>query len=290
MALSEIKNKLRAYSLTAGAVVGGLTAANAKIIYTNIDPDSTLSGNGNMYQLDLNNDNVVDFDIVIRSLSIYYFVTQRIDINAKSINSVNASMSMVNTGYGSRSFKAALANKPGLKVDWNASWLYGTGIALAKKYSGFQSLTVGKWWGVDDRYLGVKFKITGQTYYGWARLSVDSTGKNFTIKDYAYNTKAQEVILTGDTGVVTSAPVYSLNEQVSIYGFEDKIFLNLNEDVNLNGEVYVTDMNGRKVFSSKIVKAHSTITLVKPRTGIYVVKLSIGDAIVTRNIFLKRSK
>jgi len=69
MDTKEFTSKLRAYSLAAGAIVTGITAAQAKIVYTDVDPDSTLSGNGSVYQLDLNNDNIIDFNINITSIS-----------------------------------------------------------------------------------------------------------------------------------------------------------------------------------------------------------------------------
>lgn len=62
--------------------------------------------------------------------------------------------------------------------------------------------TTGSWVNVQQRYLGFKFSINGQTHYGWARLSVVN-GTGVSIKSiltgYAYNTVAGQQILAGQT-------------------------------------------------------------------------------------------
>ncbi len=64
-------------------------------------------------------------------------------------------------------------------------------------------------WGVTskNRFLGVKFLISGETHYGWIRLTVN-TNKNgelaATITGYAYETVANKPILAGIAGTATS--------------------------------------------------------------------------------------
>jgi hypothetical protein len=62
----------------------------------------------------------------------------------------------------------------------------------------------GYWAFVKDRYLGIRFKIDGETHYGWARLSmkVHPVGKGITalLTGYAYETQADKPIRAGDTG------------------------------------------------------------------------------------------
>jgi hypothetical protein len=58
--------------------------------------------------------------------------------------------------------------------------------------------------GVQNRYLGVEFKISGQTHYGWARLSVSmDRGQHHIIvahlTGYAYETIPNKPIIAGKT-------------------------------------------------------------------------------------------
>jgi hypothetical protein len=76
------------------------------------------------------------------------------------------------------------------------------------------SIKRGPWVNVNNRYLGLKFKIKGQTHYGWARLSVQAKPGTFflqaTLTGYAYETIANKPIIAGKTkgpDVVTLQPV-----------------------------------------------------------------------------------
>lgn len=76
---------------------------------------------------------------------------------------------------------------------------------------------LGKWGNAKNKYLGLKFLISGQTHYGWARLSfrnVGLCGINAVITGYAYETVANKPILTGkksgpeeDSAMETADPV-----------------------------------------------------------------------------------
>jgi hypothetical protein len=64
------------------------------------------------------------------------------------------------------------------------------------------SFPVGSWINVNDRYLGVKFTINGETHYGWARLSVQAVPPitfTATLTGYAYETIRNKSISAGQT-------------------------------------------------------------------------------------------
>ena len=52
----------------------------------------------------------------------------------------------------------------------------------------------GPWAGVNDKFLGVRFKISGQTHYGWVHVNLHTR----TITGYAYETNADQPILAGE--------------------------------------------------------------------------------------------
>ena len=59
----------------------------------------------------------------------------------------------------------------------------------------------GRWVSVQNRYLGLKFRISGQSTDGWARLSVNLKGSKITatLTGYAYETSPNKAIQAGKT-------------------------------------------------------------------------------------------
>jgi hypothetical protein len=55
--------------------------------------------------------------------------------------------------------------------------------------------------GLKDRYLGLKFMISGTVHFGWARVTVTTSGKTFTttLTGYAYETIPNKPIIAGKT-------------------------------------------------------------------------------------------
>ncbi|GAA4277394.1 zinc-dependent metalloprotease [Aquimarina mytili] len=51
-------------------------------------------------------------------------------------------------------------------------------------------------WNGKSGYVGFSFKINGATHYGWFYITVANNGLSYTILDYAYNTSANQGLLT----------------------------------------------------------------------------------------------
>jgi hypothetical protein len=62
---------------------------------------------------------------------------------------------------------------------------------------------------VKNHYLGLKFRVNGQTRYGWARLNVRTQGVSMTaqITGYAYEAVVNKPIVAGQTTGSTSASI-----------------------------------------------------------------------------------
>ena len=72
-------------------------------------------------------------------------------------------------------------------------------------------------WGVTskNRFLGVKFLISGETHYGWIRLTVNTDKNGFlaaTITGYAYETIANKKIQAGVSGNTASSETPTANQ------------------------------------------------------------------------------
>jgi hypothetical protein len=57
---------------------------------------------------------------------------------------------------------------------------------------------IGPWQNVTDRFLGLSFKINGETHFGWARMSVSAT-RQVTVTGYAYESTPNMPLVTGIT-------------------------------------------------------------------------------------------
>ena len=199
---TQLTKKFYALLIIAILLIG---KANAQIVYTDVNPDQAL---GSVYQLDLNNDAIVDFSIS-HSFTHTSYTTGNIMYRcyhnhyaySNSIATYNLGGVAVSSGYAS-----AL---PGFTViDSSLIWNTGTYTLASSSQNtttGFCPHTntyssSGNWNGASDKYLGLRIKINGLTYYGWARLSGGATG--FTIKDYAFNNVADQPILAGENSCI----------------------------------------------------------------------------------------
>jgi hypothetical protein len=74
--------------------------------------------------------------------------------------------------------------------------------------------------GVKDRYLGIKFKISGKFHYGWTRITVTTSARGFTgmiLTGYAYETIPGKSIIAGATkGPDDAEPTASLNPPTTV--------------------------------------------------------------------------
>ena len=61
----------------------------------------------------------------------------------------------------------------------------------------WQNRIDGTWGTSEEKYVGLKLQIGNKTYYGWLRMVAQNSV--FTVKDYAYDSKAGHKILTGAT-------------------------------------------------------------------------------------------
>lgn len=182
--------RIAAYS-TLATVIGFTMDASGQIVYTDVNPD--FGGVEATYMLDLNNDGAVDFKVIHLISSgenVLYFDT--VSEGARVVGELHDIGR--DDPYG-----VALAFDEGGVISYNKEvWLKGTqGILLnsASCYSGFSH-----WCGVTDKYVGLRFKINGSYHFGWARLDVSLSGKEWRIKDYAYNSESGKPIKAGDTG------------------------------------------------------------------------------------------
>lgn len=189
----DLLERLKKYSLSAGALVAG-TSASAQIMYTDITPDDTISGNGGTYNLDLNNDGTIDFNFSISSSSSSFmgiiFSSQSISVSPTGSNSILQDPSY----YPYALNNGSAINNAG---NWSTYGLLAQHLFISY-FGSTYNYSYGNWQGATDKYLGLRISVGGNTLYGWARLTVLSNSA-FIIHDYAVETTPNTPINAGQT-------------------------------------------------------------------------------------------
>ena len=217
---AELEKSLSAYAVAAAAAGVSLFAlassAEAKVIYT---PAHTMIPiNGAPVLLDLNHDGIADFSFVNslasnHSDAIWLLLRAGAKSQSNEIWGRGSFYASCCNGAGEYAFASAL--RADFKVGPRKSYFQNKHPwAMAFDVIGFStSRTYGQWQQAKHRYLGLKFMISGQVHYGWARVSVhpipNQGGFNATLTGYAYESIPNKPIIAGKTkgpDVITLEP------------------------------------------------------------------------------------
>lgn len=288
----DLHKKLVSYSRLAGmaAAVAPL-AANAEIVYTDVDPDITL-GIGEALEIDFNDDGVVDMVVGIVT------ATGTTGGSPLYFNAAFASGSGAGSFAGSvQSFGAPFyfpeAYNAGASINSGLSWQspsafgslnYVTSVGGAPVYMG------GNWENQSDKYLAVRFSVGSDIHFGWVRMSAGEAGSaNFlTISGFAFEAVPDEGIEAGaETGGVVpsgiTAPDYS--DQFNCYSFGRTVFVqSLNPELS-DGTIEISNIQGQRVFAGYLNQGMATVQ-IEGADGLYFVRMRVADGVVDRKLYL----
>ncbi len=272
----SLQEKLKAYSAVAGSLVA--VSANAQVNYTDISPD-TMVHDSLVYGLDLNNDAVIDFEfatsVASSSSTLVNFAT--VSVVGDTNNAVLGSLY-----YGMYPFPYRLNNGDSIKP--NSVLWPGYSLTTGVNYLGVTGpATYGNWVGITDKYLGLRIKVAGQFYYGWARLSVNATTDTITIKEYAIEALPNTPIAAGQ---ITGLQTQNLNVGVRIHSFENALFVHTPSPQE-GGFVTVYNMTGELIRKEEITSADLKMNLQGLAVGTYVVHVHQGDIETSGKVLIK---
>ena len=204
----SLHQQLNMYVLVASAAGMGLLAlaqpSEAKVVYTKTHQ---VIGSNGIYPLDLNHDGTIDFLIQERRFS---------SSGNSSYSGLWVKEAFGNAVEGSNYVAAALrkGSRIGLGQDFISS-KGSLGEVMVEFFCNIDRTcsTLGQWLNAKNRYLGLKFKISGKTHFGWARLSVEGGAGNITatLTGYAYETVANKEIDAGQTQDAANSDTASLD-------------------------------------------------------------------------------
>jgi Secretion system C-terminal sorting domain len=274
----QLQKKLYAVIVTAMMFSAN---ANAQIVYTDVIPDSTMNcpGSNNCskdYNLDLNNDANTDFIINVN----YFAFTQNSGVSASPINgnAVKDTLISIYTLANPLQLNALIDSNLLLNQSWNTS-----GGCLSS--SGTISCL---WNNLSDYYLGLRLLQSGQTYYGWVRLRVNSSA-SVTIRDYAYNSIPNQAILAGQTtatGIIENSFASTINLFPNPATNHLTIALGSN---NKKVQVTIADITGKIIYMTTANDTQKIEVNTKDfAEGIYVVRVQSADFIATKKLVVEK--
>ena len=275
----QLLKKLSAFIVTAMMFS---TSVNAQIVYTDVNPDTTIAGL--TYYLDLNNDGTIDDSISRFSSRASHGICHesRVSISALDGNAVASStyplaMNLYDT------------------ISSGLTWSASGNLREVRSAGdvGCPSDTSGNWTNSIDHYLGLKLIVGTDTYYGWGRMQI--TVFPFTtsciIKDYAYNSTPNQFILAGDTGLGTTG-IFENIASLSINLFPNPSTNQLTIALRSNNrkvEVTIADITGKIIYSTTASETQKIEVNTKDfAKGIYVVQIQTGEFIGTKKFVVEK--
>jgi hypothetical protein len=183
-------NSLAIATILAVGLLAVAWPAEAKIVYT---PTNITIGRNSSYNLDVNNDGISDFTFTLDAVP---FICDPPGFCGWFIFTLVETPASGNGAEGSPPARLTFGDQIGP----SQTFYEGTG-------------TMASLWGQDNwgggegnrglnrkrGYLGLSFQIDGETYYGWAKISVNMKTGVVTLGGYAYETVANMPINAGRT-------------------------------------------------------------------------------------------
>lgn len=256
---------------------------SAQIVYTDINPDvnTTLTPPNsvvNVISIDFNGDGTKEYDFRWDDYSSGLFEDWYMHMTFESTNEFNLRGDATDVNpYGGRYIQPMTS---GTVINASLNW----GNSTTEPFIGDSNDQ--NFQGLGDRYVGCRFTLGANSYYGWVRVSF--ANKKLIIKDYAYESTADKAINAGDTetlGVQTlnfeayfnCFPIPAINTLT----IENKTGMQINkmDIVNLEGQRLVskTNVNDRNI----------TIDVSSFKTGVYFLHLTTAHTSFSKKIIVE---
>jgi hypothetical protein len=182
---TSLKKQLKRYSALSSATITLINTANSQVVETFVGQE--FNWDNESYSVDLDNNGVNDFEFL------HEYKSYGICCSKNALN-------LIGNTYNQLLIKSfpdlVYPLNPYYGVD-NSKIFVSNGLLLAF-YINSMSYTAsqnGLFLGQCDKYIGVKFDISGETHYGWIRVSVMHQ-QNFYISSWAYEAQPDTPIIT----------------------------------------------------------------------------------------------
>ncbi len=250
---------------------------SAQITYTDINPDVTTTLNENqtitsLVSIDFNGDNTEEYNFRWD-----YFGGQWFLHMTYSGNNEMAGATSPAGGYDITPLTGGTAIDSNLTYDND----------IPEPFIGDFSNT--NFMGLEDRYVGCKFVLGGNTHYGWVRVNLDND-LNFTVKDYAYEETPNTVIIAGEGGDTASVNDLNFDQYFNYYYnlVSDKLFLKIKKNI-LVESIMVYNLLGQKATSNyQLLNSKIEMDMQGLDSGVYFIKIQTENRqVLTKKIIIR---
>lgn len=256
-------------ALSASVLLAGSKVANAQIVYTDI-PDEIVDGNSVF--IDLNDDMVNDFEIIQETTSYGTYT----GISTYGFTASN----VVKQDHSTFGVELATALSASDNISSGSEWStanYSLGLQSNSYFGG----DIGYFGGQGDKYIGVRFDISGSVHYGWILVNVASDASSTTVKSYAYNTTPNESLEAGQTSIVSSVSP-ELENSLTLYPNPTSDILNVKADGVES--IAIIDGLGNQVIEEE---SKSSVNISDLVPGLYTAVISTINGAVVKQ-FVKK--
>ena len=268
---------VRAMHYLLSFLIGLLIAVNpayGQIVYTDIDPDTTIvaaDDSWGMYSIDMNRDGTDDI-LLNHHNTLVSSNYQKIEVGIR--NNYTEILCDGTAGH----YPLAMLHGQAIQSS-SGEWYNPTSWMIHLNGNG----TEGHWIGVTDTYLAVRVGTGGQWYYGWIRLDIPANAGSYTVKDFAYESEANRAIAAGDK-TVNGIEDVAVTSEYKIYPNPGNGVFFLKFDGNVHSlEIY--NVLGEIIATASQERRQSgNIDLSQSPPGIYLVNIHDGVKVTPKKI------
>ncbi len=278
--------KLKAYTAITTSVIAA--DVSSQVRYHNIQ-DTTLVNNGDFFDIDFNNDGILDVRVSLSqftsSYPTYSYYYYRNSVLAVGLSYASAE---INVQLNSYSYYEAAAFNLNSSIGSSVNSFLGYGYlgVIRGTSNSFSSyvFSSGQFPGSGQKFVGAKFNIGTAVHYGWIRMDVPSNSQSVTIFDFAYDTTANNTILAGDTGLAVG--IDELNsEKIELYASE--AVLHFPNSLNKTFDLRVYDLKGQLQEITRVAAGSHQYSLKRFYNGIYIVELKNEEGTFRKKLWLE---
>jgi hypothetical protein len=263
----------------------------SQVVYTNLRPNENYSckkfGCTHLYPLDVNNDGVTDFELQVSKTG--------------QILLYNATVSVLaSTGNAIANYGAALSG--GTLINSSLIWTTSATLRSYRDYSGFGGPKgfYGSWSTGTDQYLGLRFNLGADSFYGWVRLNINvsTSSASLTIKDYAFDNTVNHSIQAGSiAGARFSSDQMNNQMDTELNVFPNPANLISTISITLDKVQHVvvslSDIHGKllkQVYTGNLNSGYSefNVDISNLSSGIYFYKIESDNNIIYRKLFIQK--
>ncbi len=277
--LTASNKKLMQYAASAAAFLM-VNEASATIVYTDLDPDGIIGGEGAEITLDINSDGNDDFTFIVYSYAgtiTYYgspisFNVQVAGAEALANNEFLGSIVTV-SGY-TNVYIPTLAPGEGINDEDNFEGGYGSlAVIVNASLYGFPvySFEGGAWLDTEMQFMGFRLSIDKDYFYGWMRISVNDEASQLTVHDYAYEDEANKSIFTGST---VSAIINNPLTNAEIFTAGQDLIVNIPTSISTAVDLELYDLEGKLVLQISQISGSNTVNCEGFAGGNYIIRLT----------------